>query len=53
MAEFSILDNCVQKVGIFVDNCVRYFSIERIYVGFEYAKWAVAIEKDRPNCYRE
>ena len=38
-------ENCVQKVGNFVDNCVRYVSIEQTYVGFESAKWAIASQK--------
>ena len=38
-------ENCVQKAGNFVDNCYRYVSIEQIYVGFEYAKWATASQK--------
>ena len=38
-------ENCVQKVGNFVDNCVRYVSIEQTYVGFESAKWATASQK--------
>ena len=81
-------ENCIQKVGNFVDNCVSYVSIEQTYVGLEYAKWAtasqrrpfsviskganfgyfsteqiavgyddpiwaVAIETDRPECFKE
>ena len=81
-------ENFAQKVGNFVDNCVRYVSIEQTYVGLEYAKWAtasqrrpfsviskganfgyfsteqiavgyddpiwaVAIETDRPECFKE
>ena len=38
-------ENCVQKVGNFVDNCVRYVSIEQTYVGFESAKWTTASQK--------
>ena len=81
-------ENFAQKVGNFVDNCVRYVSIEQTYVGLDYAKWAtasqrrpfsviskganfwyfsteqiavgyddpiwaVAIETDRPECFKE
>ena len=38
-------ENFAQKVGYFVDNCVRYVSIEQTYVGLEYAKWATASQR--------
>ena len=38
-------ENCVRKVGNFVDNCVRYVSMEQTYVVLEYAKWATASQK--------
>ena len=46
-------DKWVDKVGNFVSMNFGYFSTEQIAVGYDDPIWAVAIETDRPECFKE
>jgi hypothetical protein len=46
-------DKWVQKVGDFVEEMKGYITREQHHICLDDARWAVAIEKDRPKCFKE